>query len=312
MPRIITVAVYKNVWLVILFLLCGANSIIAQTDTTYIGKFDQEFTARISMIQKVASLSHENNADLNLEYRANNPFAIGGGLSWQGMGFNVSQAINYTDKKKGKTKSFDFQYHHYGKKVTFDLFVQNYKGFFLENRKENYTLFPDMKFTRYGVFGQYVFNGNKFSYRAAFDQSEIQLQSAGSLLLGGGAYYTKVNYEDDISFHEKMYQIGPSIGYAYTYIFSKKYFVTGSFTPGLSFNFEDLNSKIDLNPTLHFKLASGYNADDWSLNFSFLINRVYVSYSDDSQISVNSGSLQLTYIKRFDSKSRILKSLPSF
>jgi hypothetical protein len=308
----ITKTICKTVLFVILFLLWGANSIIAQTDTTYIVKFDQEFAAKISMTQKLASLSHENNSNLNLEYMANNPFAIGAGLSWQGMGVNISKAINYTDKKKGKTKSFDFQYHYYGKKVTFDLFVQNYKGFFLENRKENYTLFPDMKFTRYGVFGQYVFNGNKFSYRAAFDQSEIQLRSAGSLLLGGGAYYTKINYEDGISFHEKMYQIGPSIGYAYTYVFSKNYFVTGSFTPGLSFNFEDLNSKIDLNPTLHFKLASGYNTDKWSLNFSFLINRVYVSYSDDSQISVNSGSLQLTYIKRFDSKSRILKSLPSF
>ena len=312
MPRIITIAVYKNVWFVILFLLWGANSLIAQTDTTYIGKFDQEFAAKISMKQKLASLSHENNSNLNLEYMANNPFAIGAGLSWDGMGISVSQAINYTDRKKGKTKSFDFQYHYYGKKVTFDLFVQNYKGFFLENRKENYTLFPDMKFNRYGVFGQYVFNGNKFSYRAAFDQSEIQLRSAGSLLLGGGAYYTKINYEDAISFNEMMYQIGPSIGYAYTYIISKNYFVTGSLTPGLNLSFKNLSSKIDINPTLHFKLASGYNADKWSFNFSFLINKVYVSYSDDSQISINSGSLQFTLIKRFDSKSKFLKNLPSF
>lgn len=300
-------------WLIFLSFLYVPDNVTAQTDSTFIGKFSQEFSARIFMTQKFVSMSLENNENLDLEYSANNPMGIGLGFSWKEMGFSLSHGFNsMSDPKKGATKSIDFQYHYYGKKVTFDFFAQNYKGFYLEKGKDDYTLFPNLNFTRYGLFGQYVFNGNKFSYRAAFDQSEKQLRSAGSFLLGGGAYYTKVNFEDSIRFNERMYQIGPSLGYAYTRVIRDKYFVTGSLTPGMSFNFENLKSKINVNPTLFFRFASGYNSDTWSLNLSFIMNRVYVSYTTDHQISLNSGNLQFTFIKRFDSQSKFLKKLPVF
>ena len=45
--------------------------------------------------------------------------------------------------------------------------------------------------------GYYMFNGKKFSYAAAYDQSVIQKRSAGSLMAGLMYNYTDINYASD-------------------------------------------------------------------------------------------------------------------
>ena len=298
-----------------LILLAFEQNAIAQTDSTYIGTFSQEYSGRVFIARKYTSLSHETGNDKTDEYMPNNPFDIGIGFSWGGSSFSFSHGFNFlADPEKGKTRSLDLQYHYYGKKIVLDFFGQDYKGFYLEDtNKENIIgMYPDMQLTKVGLFGQYVFNGNKFSYRSAFDQTERQLKSAGSLLLGGGIYYTRVRAETSLAFYKDLYQVGPSIGYAYTWVINRHFFLTGSVTPGLTVGFKNINDTLIWNPSVFFRSAFGYNADSWSLNASFLLNKLYVSYKDDNHISLNSGNFQFTFIKRFDSNSRILKKIPRF
>ena len=77
----------------------------------------------------------------------------------------------------------DFQIHRYGKKVLIDGYYQDYRGFFLERKNKEYILFPDLAVKRWGVEGTYVLRNKRFSMRAAFEQSEKQIKSAGSMLL---------------------------------------------------------------------------------------------------------------------------------
>ncbi|UUC44349.1 DUF4421 family protein [Flavobacterium cerinum] len=299
-------------YLLLLFFLPIMPTAFAQVDSTYIGKFPQEYSARLYLSRKFVTLNSDYPDADSKEYIANSPFAIGAGFTWGNSGLSYSYGFGFlADKSKGKTRYFDLEYHYYGRKIVLDFFGMDYKGLYYEDKgRDILEMYSDAQITNIGVFGQYVFNGDRFSYRAAFDQVQVQLKSTGSFLLGGGAYYNRVRADNVIGFRKEMYQIGPSLGYAYTWVINPRFFVTGSLTPGVTLGFKSLDDKIAWNPSLFFRFASGYNANDWSVNLSFLMNRLYVSYEQNNQVGISSATLQLMLIKRFDSQSRLLKKLP--
>ena len=76
--------------------------------------------------------------------------------------------------------------------------------------------------------GYYMFNGKKFSYAAAYDQSVIQKRSAGSLMAGLMYNYTHIDYATDLNgdlvylMHGlgkvKLWQGSAGVGYAYNWV----------------------------------------------------------------------------------------------
>ena len=76
--------------------------------------------------------------------------------------------------------------------------------------------------------GYYMFNGKKFSYAAAYDQSVIQKRSAGSLMAGLMYNYTDINYASDSNGdliylmgglgRVKLWQGSVGVGYAYNWV----------------------------------------------------------------------------------------------
>ena len=73
--------------------------------------------------------------------------------------------------------------------------------------------------------GYYIFNSSRFSYAAAYDQSALQVRSAGSLLVGAQWNALTVRYNDDqnAAFIDLMHKMGTikirqgSIGAGYAY-----------------------------------------------------------------------------------------------
>lgn len=312
-PLIFTKPIWRSCSMLILFWV-GTQSAFSQIDTTYIGKFENEYSYRAYVGRRFTSLAYEySEGDRVDNYMPNNPVGVGVGFAWKGFGLNVGYGFNFLrDPKKGRTRSLDLQYHYYGRKMVFDFFGQNYRGLYLSNNDKNSAVkvFPDIKLIQFGVFGQYVFNGNKFSYRAAFDQSERQLKSAGSLLVGGGLYYNSVRSDGSIEFSKSDYQFGPNVGYAYTAVIRKRFFASGSITVGGNMSIEERRrTKPELHPTTLFRGSLGYSAETWSANLAYVSNKVYVSNSTKEQISLETGTFQLTFVKRFDSNSKFLKRL---
>ena len=76
--------------------------------------------------------------------------------------------------------------------------------------------------------GYYLFNGKKFSYSAAYDQSAIQKRSAGSLMAGFMYNYTRIDYASDVNGDlvflmgglgkVKLWQGSVGVGYAYNWV----------------------------------------------------------------------------------------------
>lgn len=281
---------------------------------TYIRSFEQAFSAKVYSVEKFAVFAKENTKDESREftYRTNNPVNLGLGVAWKDMTLSFGYGFDFfRDKKRGKTNSLEFQHHWYGRKFMYDFFLQQHKGFYNEKPDLNkqYTLYPDIKMNMYGGTLQYVFNNKKFSYKAAFNQSEVQLKSAGSILAGISLYYSKIRTDTTVLFegmsqnHENL-QFGVSGGYAYTWVINRHWFVTGSATVGVSIGNNEpkhfFKERMEVYPSLNSRFAFGYNANSWSLGGSALFNRVYLFFDKEESLSMNNLNFQLTFIKRFD------------
>ena len=87
----------------------------------------------------------------------------------------------------------------------------------------------------------YMFNGKRFSYAAAYDQSVIQKRSAGSFMVGAMYYYSNINYADDENAgfillmddigRIKQWQISLGAGYAYNLVPCRGLLISAMFMP---------------------------------------------------------------------------------
>lgn len=314
--RLINILKKKSI--LISYMLFISISSLAQIDSAYIEAFDQELSIRPYVYKKFTTLSTEI-GEAETDYYPNTPVGIGFGATYKKYSLSGGYAFGFMrDKNKGKTESIDFQYHYYGRDFVFDFFFQDYKGFYREDNKQNevYYIYPDIKLVQYGIFSQYVFNSKKFSYQAAFNQSEKQLRSAGSFQLGGGLYYNKVRSDSTITLPDNKlinYQISISGGYAYTWVIKRNFFTSLSVSLGINLGAErisDFTKKIELSPSVFPRFSMGYNGKDWSIGLSFVMNRIYVSHDDKTQkIALGTGSFQLSYIKRINIAPKFLKQI---
>lgn len=310
-----TKSLYKCIVIIIFALLLSQYS-FSQVDSSYVGFYEHPLSVRTYFQDKFTALSHQReNEREETSYRPNAPYGIGLGIAYKNISLSGAYGFDFMrDKNRGKTKSMDFQYHYYGQKFIYDIFFQHYKGLFTEPQDEKYDLYPDIKLVQYGVFSQYVFNDKKFSYSAAFNQSQKQLKSAGSFLLGGAAYYNTASSDSSIVFNGghrlKNWQFGVNGGYAYTWAASKRFFISLSMTVGVNMgieNIDDRKSKVKVYPSLFPRFSMGYNHDTWSVGFSGVNNRVYILYTNPSKMAFDTGALQFNVIKRFGRAPKFLE-----
>lgn len=134
-------------------------------------------------------------------FMPNSPLKIDFGITLNNTILDFGYGVSvWKEKEKGKTKSFDFQTHKYIRKFVFDLFIQKYQGFYNDESK-NIEIYPDLRIQNYGLSALYILNNKRYSYKAAFNQSEKQLKSAGSILLGAGIYQTKIESDSSFLYH---------------------------------------------------------------------------------------------------------------
>jgi len=100
-----------------------------------------------------------------------------------------------------------------------------------------------------GIAAFYIFNYKRFSYKAAFVRTQIQRKSAGSFTAGFFATYDDVTTEngffpdelsDDVGddFDLKAYSYfatGISVGYLYTWVITKGFFLNAAAIPGFGY-----------------------------------------------------------------------------
>jgi hypothetical protein len=265
-----------------------------EPDTSYYEVYWNKLTTRLYLAQKYLKFTIPSpGTPDDIEYKANTNLNMGVGVTWHNFSLNLFYGFSFLNKddEKGITKGLDLQVHLYPRKWAIDVlaaFPKSYylfpKGYAAAN-SNSYYVRPDIKLTALGLSAYRVPNKKQFSYRAAITQNEWQKKSAGSILYGGEMYYGTLKGDSALvpkslqnSFPQagitniRFISFGPGIGYAYTLVIAKHFFITASAVGNLDVNFtsEDgagaKRNKVGINPSVVHKAAVGYNSSSWNVS----------------------------------------------
>ena len=231
---------YVYYWILAAFLLGISNEVDAQglllradsmltlnyrkgdVDTAYITRPATKWTVRARMNvsgAKIESEGIDNGQHFKAEMEANRKATLSLGVSY--LGLSLSAALNPA-KMLGKYHDYELNFNSYGRRFGFDIIYQdakNYTGWHDHDGMERIELSDgqlSVKTLNLNAF--YVFNSRRFSYPAAFSQSYIQRQSAGSFLLAasGMGQHATIDWHQEMQL--KMTNIGIGAGYGYNYV----------------------------------------------------------------------------------------------
>jgi len=281
-------------------------------------------------------------------YKPNNHNNLGLGFNYKYLSVNLGFYVPFLSKnrnKYGSTQTLDLQTHLYLQRFIIDLYGQFYKGYYLSNpstlssNTTGYILRPDIHTRDISAVVQYVFSYKTFSYNAAYYQNEYQKKSAGSFIAGAGIYHTDVkadstlippgtiytNFYDGRKFNTTSNNsLATSIGYTYTYVYKKHYFLTGSLSGGIGLNYsvidntstQQSSSRLGPEYNLTARAAAGYNSDVYFAGVTYvrLTTENSAPFSRTFQ-DVNAGNFRVIVAKRFRIKSKSMlekavKSIP--
>jgi len=249
-------------------------------DTTYIRFYNKELVVTLPVSTRFLKFSLIDSKSGNkLIFSPNLQYNLGISLSSRWATFIINTGAKLFGDNintKGKTVYKDYQLNLYGRKVTTDVFVQYYNGFYIKNSptyssylsNKPYAIRSDVNALNIEVSSYYVVNNKKFSYRNTFGFTEQQKKSAGSILLGVYYSYFSANGNPSLvtqpfraSFDSSSFireghtqNLGLNLGYIYTLVFLKKCYATASLVQG--FGGEQVNYKRDDNSNYH-QLAVG-------------------------------------------------------
>lgn len=281
-----------------------------------------------------------------LEYNPATIYSPGVFINTSLFGFSITPsfiAIQPNSKKTGTSDFNDFQFNIYAKRFFYDISLQLYSGFYLNNTHaykefqdvEHYYKRPDLDAISGNFNIYYVFNNKKFSFRAPFSFTQSQIKSAGSVVIGTYLSNFAFTAESSVidsrlnsSFKDfpsmksgNSFSTGLSLGYAYTYVLKKKFYVSTALIPGLGtnkINLERMDSTVftgknDVSVKLKFTFGIGYNTDKWFLGWMLLTDNYYSSSSSTPiGISYQVSKLRFFVGRRFNAKKMEDKILKKF
>ncbi len=312
--------------------LAGAKDSITHQqlkyDTNYIVNYQYQLQIRTVGVNRqsgIILLNTEENNSLN--FSTNNPFSFGLAVDYSWITLEYTQSIKgfeLTDTRKGKTESTAFRLRLNGRRFSGSLFVRNTSGFYLENIEDwapdwfedndNYPYSGDLNTRILAANIYYTFNHRKFSNAAAYRQTDRQIKSAGSPLIGflanAEGIYSKTPMINIDSLEGKFLNIlkaqylktGVFGGYMHTFSIYKRFFLHGSVNQGFLYSFgsgeyhntEETKKLNALGISVFMRAAFGYNGSKWFAGALFSAD-FYVSDVSSELTS----STTYTYLKLY-------------
>lgn len=309
----------------------NAQSDSLDYDVNYIQAFPKHITGRAYLSQKYTDLQIEDEVeDVSIHYAPNTTLNLGIGLTANSVSLNLAYGFSFLnpDQGRGETRYLDLQSHVYTREWIVDLFGQFYSGLYLDNTADLNPEYTEPFYRRrdineviIGGSAFYVVNNRQFSFRAGLIQNERQLKSAGSLLFGMEAYLGTVSGDSTLAPYfiaPEVYgsarnadairfaKLGPSAGYAHTFVLQKKFFLMLSLSLNLSYGVHTSEAPeiqlteetLDIGAFARF--AVGYNDANWYLGLSSVNNNIAASSVDRrvfAQFGI--GNVRLNFAKRF-------------
>lgn len=264
----------------------------ARKDSNYIESFYKDLIIRLYSGEKTHSIElNDLNLPYKLRYQPNGHFNLGTSIYFRSFGISLATKVPLfldSEMRHGKSRRIGIQSYMYSGRFAVDVLASFLDGYYLNrtfNHLANYDKGIDyqrldMSSVNLGLSVNYIFNYSRFSYRAAFSDTERQKKSAGSLIAGGSffSYQTEADSSfvprgidqryflksRDIS-QSGVLAFNANLGYAYSLVFLKNGIFTVSYI---------LGSGIQEN-SIGREQTSGINRWRYSLNHS---GRVGIGY----------------------------------
>lgn len=211
----------------------------ARYDTAYITRPYQPWTVRLGVNASGTDLYSRGNisgtqfsSDLSTTLKA----TVGVNVSYRGLslGFSLNPA-----RLSGKNKDYEFNLNAYGNRMGLDLLITSAETFSgdVERGGETVRVAPgkvSMKSIQTNIY--YSFNRRRFSFPAAFSQSQLQKHSCSSWLLGLSALGGRIDNSDgsvsgSAPVRLTVINVGLGAGYAYNFVWGGRWLLHLSAMP---------------------------------------------------------------------------------
>lgn len=285
----------------------------------------------------------QNSKEQIMKFNPNESTHLGFGVDYKWLGFRLAFAMPFIfndDKKYGRTTQLDLQAHIYSRKFVTDISFQAYKGFYIENPQQfdvswhsnlPYPSRSDIRTQTASIDVFYIFNNERYSARAPYNQTEWQKKSAGSFITGGYLAYFHLRGDSSIvavpinnvfSDSSKIVRaniehLGWSMGYAYTLVIKRHYFLSLSLTPGVSMQLSNAKTtnhvaeenmlKIAMNFSGRF--AAGYNGDTYYFGILSIWDNSTLNNSKIVKLQYSSGLVRVYFGRRLSAQKKLLPKL---
>jgi hypothetical protein len=303
-------------------------------DSSYIESYSNDLIVRVYSGEKTHSLSLSDlNTPYHLRYLPNGYFNLGAGFSYKSIGISLATKVpiflnrNY---KHGDTKRFGIQYYLYSGKFSIDVLTSFSKGYYLLKSYSHLNYFtkekeyqrPDLASTNIGISVNYIFNSSRFSYKAAFSDTEKQKKNAGSMIVGGSIFSYQTEADSSFipnkissAYFKKSRDVSKSgvlafnsnIGYAYSIVFLKNGIFTLTYILGAGIQDNSFEREVDsdvnrwrfsMNHT--GRLGVGYRFNKYYARFGIIRSTQYTNFKyNDLGIGNGTNFIQVSLGKRF-------------
>lgn len=312
----------------------------ADHDSLYYQTYRDQLTTRVYLSRKYTLLRFDPPGKISkFVYNPNTSLNLGVGATYHAVTLNIGIGISKfnPDGKKGRTRYLDLQGHFYAREWNFDVLGEFYRGYYLTPKGkaapvgESYYKREDLTLDLIGIAAYRSLNKDRFSYQAGLLQNAWQKKPAGSFLAGAEVYYGSIHGDSTLTparldtnarrlginrIH--FFEIGPGVGYAYTFVFREHFFALASFSVNLAFRFSAEHSefqqrsqtRVDFTPNDIIHAGIGYNDEKWCLSALWVSTRLNVKGKiSDYRYGAATGNYRLVYARRFNVNHRVKKIL---
>ena len=292
-------------------------------DTNYIVNYGHLLAVRVVSPRRIYDfrLKNRNTKDI-IQYRPNLQNAVGLGLTYKWLAFDIVFNPKWNSKKNNKfgdTKEFNIKGTLYLKKYMLDVFLRRYKGMHISNPQDYlnpwdslYPYRPDLVSTNFISTFSVPTNSAKYSPKTTFQVDGRMKKSAGSAIyqstlhlsfLRADSSIVPLEYLNGITSQAQITSMNmvlfkQSLGYAYTFVY-KKFYLTLSAFPGLALTMGSVISEvgkykpININFSLDSKSGFGYNSRRWYTGIYFIYNYQNINLTENLSFNSNLGEWRM-------------------
>ena len=274
-------------------------------------------------------------------YRPSVQNIMGFGVSFKGLSLSYNFKLRQNAKinaRQGTSAFSNLQIHSFGKKLGFDVYFQNYQGYFIENFNNFVSsLFSgdqlqqrdDLRLKNISANVFYIFKPEKFSYRSAFGFHERQLKSGGSFILTGSLGYfdakadssfipsdTEIEFHPDAFFNRAdFYTFAVSPGYGYHIAFPRGFYATLGVSGMLGLQYHEAYTETGADKGFNYFLKGiarasvGYHVRKWVAGISLSTD---IQGMNTKFVQLRSNNLDISVFLAHRIKTRWMKGKKSF